>query len=214
MADGEVAGAVEQLVPTPGEGSSALVRVRPEPRGWNHPRVLWQSRDDPEAEPLFALEDTAEGGRWDTFEQYRQLAERSLRMALFVVANDLPGVAQVRAFFSHAVVFFRAFSIGIDPCSVSPRSSRPDLLGSRSSSAGRGMSGTSFSGRRAFLQAPTSSYRHGARRWRTSAFVVPTRRSRRPRPRSSSPLWRRGSRSWRRSSPARPVIGMPSGLEP
>jgi len=60
MADGEVAGAVEQLVPTPGEGSSALAWVRPEPRGWDYPRVLWQSWDDPEVEPLFALEDAAE----------------------------------------------------------------------------------------------------------------------------------------------------------
>jgi len=41
MADGEVAGAVEQPVLTPGEGSSALARVRPEPRGWDHPRVVW-----------------------------------------------------------------------------------------------------------------------------------------------------------------------------
>ncbi|XP_066374782.1 uncharacterized protein [Miscanthus floridulus] len=94
MAGTEVAGVVEQPVPTPGEGSSALTRVRPKPRGWNHPRVLWQSQDDPEAEPLFALEDVAEGGRWDTFEQYRQLAERSLRTALSVVGDDLPGVAQ------------------------------------------------------------------------------------------------------------------------
>jgi len=78
MADGEVAGAVEQLVLTPGEGSSALARVRPEPRGWDHPCVVWQSRDDPEVEPLFALEDAAEGGHWDTFERYRRLAERSL----------------------------------------------------------------------------------------------------------------------------------------
>ena len=44
------------------EGNSALVRVRPEPRGWDHPWVLWRSRDDPEGEPLFALKDTAEGG--------------------------------------------------------------------------------------------------------------------------------------------------------
>ena len=58
-----MAGAMEQPVPTPGEGSSALARVRPEPRGWDHPRVLWRSRDDPEGEPLFALEDAAEGGR-------------------------------------------------------------------------------------------------------------------------------------------------------
>jgi len=63
MADGEVVGAVEQPVLTPGEGSSALARVRPEPHGWDHPRVVWQSRDDPEAEPLFALEDAAKGGR-------------------------------------------------------------------------------------------------------------------------------------------------------
>ena len=41
MAGAEAAGVVEQPVPTPGEGSSALARVRPEPRGWNHPRVLW-----------------------------------------------------------------------------------------------------------------------------------------------------------------------------
>ena len=41
VVDAEVVGAVEQPVPTPGEGSSALVRVRPEPRAWDHPRVLW-----------------------------------------------------------------------------------------------------------------------------------------------------------------------------
>ena len=68
VVDAEVVGAMEQPVPTPGEGSSALTRVRPEPRGWDHPRVVWQSRDIPEAEPLFALEDVAKGGRWDMFE--------------------------------------------------------------------------------------------------------------------------------------------------
>ena len=72
--------------------------------------MLWQSQDDPKAEPLFALEDAAEGGRWDTFEQYRQLAERSLRTALSVVADDLPRVAQVCAFFSQAVLSFSEFS--------------------------------------------------------------------------------------------------------
>ena len=106
MAGAEVAGVVDQPAPTSGEGSSALAWVRPKPCGWNHTHVLWQSRDDPEAEPLFALEDMAEGGHWDMFEQYRQLAERSLRTTLSVVANDLPGVTQVCAFFSHAVVFF------------------------------------------------------------------------------------------------------------
>ena len=110
MAGAEATGVVEQPVPTLGKGSSALVRVRPEPHGWNHPHVLWQSRDDPRAEPLFALEDAAEGGRWDTFEQYRQLAKRSLQTTLSVVANDLPRVAQVRAFFSHAVLSFFEFS--------------------------------------------------------------------------------------------------------
>jgi len=33
------------------------------------------------------------GGRWDTFKQNRQLAERSLWTALSVVADDLPRVA-------------------------------------------------------------------------------------------------------------------------
>ena len=75
MVDTEETGAVEQ------------------PRGWDHPRVLWRSRDDPEGEPLFALEDAAEGSRWGSFEQFRQLAERSLRTALPVMADDLPGVA-------------------------------------------------------------------------------------------------------------------------
>jgi len=93
VADAEAANTVEQPAPTSGEGSLALVRVQPEPRGWDHPRVLWQSRDEPEGEPLFALEDVAEGGRWDSFEQYHRLAERSLRTALSVVADDLPGVA-------------------------------------------------------------------------------------------------------------------------
>ncbi|XP_066396519.1 uncharacterized protein [Miscanthus floridulus] len=61
MADAEVAGVVDQPAPTPGEGSSTLARGRPEPHGCNHPHVLWQSRDDPKAEPLFALEDAAKG---------------------------------------------------------------------------------------------------------------------------------------------------------
>ena len=112
-------GAVEQLIPTLGEGSLALVRVRPKPRGWDHPRVLWQSRDDPEREPLFALEDAVEGERWGTFEQYRQLAERSLRTALCVVADKLPGVAQVRVFLSRAMSSFSGFVAINDPCSAS-----------------------------------------------------------------------------------------------
>ena len=58
----KAASTVEQPASTSGEGSTALVRVQPEPRGWDHPRVLWRSRDDPEGEPLFALEDAAEGG--------------------------------------------------------------------------------------------------------------------------------------------------------
>ena len=102
MADAEAASTAEQPAPTSSEGSSALVRVQPEPRGWDHPRVLWRSQDDPKGEPLFALEDAAEGGCWDTFEQYLCLAERSLRTALSVVAEDLPGVARVRAFLSCA----------------------------------------------------------------------------------------------------------------
>ena len=106
MANVEVASTVEQPAPTSGEGSVALVRVQPEPRGWDHLRVLWRSRDDPEGEPLFALEDAAKGRRWSTFEQYRRLAERSLWTALSVVADDLPGVAQVHAFFSRAVSYF------------------------------------------------------------------------------------------------------------
>ena len=61
VADAEAASIVQQPVLTPAEGSLALVRVRPEPRGWDHPRVLWRSQDDPEGEPLFALEDAAEG---------------------------------------------------------------------------------------------------------------------------------------------------------
>ena len=62
VADVEAASTVEQPAPTSGEGSLALVRVQLKPRRWDHPRVLWRSRDDPEGEPLFALEDTAEGG--------------------------------------------------------------------------------------------------------------------------------------------------------
>ncbi|XP_066384518.1 uncharacterized protein [Miscanthus floridulus] len=45
---------------------------------------------DPEGEPVFALEDIAEGGRWDTLEQYRQLAVRSLQTAMTIMGRDLP----------------------------------------------------------------------------------------------------------------------------
>jgi len=41
--DVEAASTVEQPAPTSGEGSLALVRVQPEPHGWDHPRVLWWS---------------------------------------------------------------------------------------------------------------------------------------------------------------------------
>ena len=109
MVDAKDDGAVGQSALILDEGNSALVWVPPEPRGWDHPRVLWRSRDDPEGEPLFALEDAAEGGRWGTFEQHRQLAERSLRTALSVVADDLPGVAQVRVFVSRATLSFSEF---------------------------------------------------------------------------------------------------------
>ena len=61
-ADVQAASTAEQPVPDPAEGSSVLVRLRPEPRGWNFPRVFWRNRADPEGEPVFALEDTAEGG--------------------------------------------------------------------------------------------------------------------------------------------------------
>ena len=61
-ADTEAAGTMEQPALTSGEGGSALVQVQLEPHGWDHPRVLWRSWDDPEGEPLFALEDVAKGG--------------------------------------------------------------------------------------------------------------------------------------------------------
>ena len=60
-ADVEADSTAEQPVTAPGEGNSALAQVRPEPRGWNHPRISWLSQDDPEGEPLFALEDAVEG---------------------------------------------------------------------------------------------------------------------------------------------------------
>ena len=63
VVDAEETDAVEQPAPLLDKGSSALVRVQPEPRGWDHPRVLWRSWDDPKGEPLFALEDATEGGR-------------------------------------------------------------------------------------------------------------------------------------------------------
>ena len=102
-ADVEAASTAEQPVPAPGEGNSALARVRPEPHGWNHSRISWLSQDDLEGEPLFALEDAVEGGRWSSFEQYRQLAVQSLRTALSIMDDDLPGIAQVCVLFSRVV---------------------------------------------------------------------------------------------------------------
>jgi len=107
VADAEAASTAERPVPTLAEGSSVLVRVRPEPRGWNHPRVAWGNRADLEGEPVFALEDVAEGGgRWDTLEQYRQLAVQSMQTAMSVMQRDLPGVTQVRTSLSRVMLFF------------------------------------------------------------------------------------------------------------
>ena len=54
---------------------------------------------------MFALEDVAEGGRWDTLEQYRQLAVRSLQTAMTIMGGDSPGVTQVSTFLSRAALF-------------------------------------------------------------------------------------------------------------
>ena len=199
MADAGAASAVEQPASALGEGSAALVRVRPEPYGWDHPCVWWRSRDDPEGEPIFALEDVAEGGRWDTLEQYRSLAEQSLRTALSVVANDLPGSRRYVSPFSRVTSSFSGFTRSAQLMFCLSRSSRPDLSGSRCSFGGRGASGTSSVGRGSCLPTPTSFCRHGAWRRRISVFAVTTGRLRRPRLRGRSPLWRHGSRSWRRN---------------
>ena len=42
-ADVKADSTAKQPVLAPGEGNSALAQVRPEPRGWNHPRVSWLS---------------------------------------------------------------------------------------------------------------------------------------------------------------------------
>ena len=104
-ADVQAASTAERPVPDPAEGSSALVRPRPEPRGWNFPPISWRNRADPEGEPVFALEDTAEGGHWDTLEQYRQLAVQSLQTAMTILGQDLPGVTRVSTFLSRAALF-------------------------------------------------------------------------------------------------------------
>ncbi|XP_066385534.1 uncharacterized protein [Miscanthus floridulus] len=57
-------------------------------------QTLAPPQADPEGEPVFALEDIAEGGRWDTLEEYRQLAVRSLQTAMTVMGGDLPGVTR------------------------------------------------------------------------------------------------------------------------
>ena len=104
-ADVQAASTAERPVPDPAEGSSALVRLRPEPRGWNFPPISWRNRADPEGEPVFALEDTAEEGRWGTLEQYRQLAVRSLQTVMTIMGQDLPGVTRVSTFLSRAALF-------------------------------------------------------------------------------------------------------------
>ena len=106
VADAEAASTAEQPVLTPADGSSALVQVRPEPRGWDSPRVVWGNRADPEGEPVFALEDIAEGGRWDTLEQYHELAVQSMQTAMSVMQRDLPGVTQVRISLCRVALFF------------------------------------------------------------------------------------------------------------
>ena len=70
VVDAEVASTAEQPALASGEGSSSLIRVRLEPHGWDSPRVLWQSQDDPKGEPLFALEDMDKGRQWGSFEQF------------------------------------------------------------------------------------------------------------------------------------------------
>ena len=55
---------------------------------------------------MFALEDVAEGGRWDTLEQYRELAVQSMQTAMSVMQRDLPSVTQVRISLCRVALFF------------------------------------------------------------------------------------------------------------
>jgi hypothetical protein len=90
---------------------SGLVRIRPEPRGWDSPHVLWRSRDNPDGEPLFSLEDMAEGGALGLLRAIPLSSRAVAADSAVCVADELPSVAQVRAFFSRVVSSFsRVFS--------------------------------------------------------------------------------------------------------
>ena len=66
---------------------------------------------------MFALEDIAEGGRWDTLEQYRELVVQSMQTAMSVMQRDLPGVTQVRISLSRVALFYlRAPLAAFDVC--------------------------------------------------------------------------------------------------
>ena len=101
---------MEQPTPTSGEGSSTLVRVRPEPHGWDHPRVLWQSQDDPKGEPLFALEDVAEGGAGTPSSNTTSWRSGRCGQCCPSWLTICPGSLRFAPFFSHVVSSFSEFS--------------------------------------------------------------------------------------------------------
>ena len=174
-AEAEAASTVERPVPTPAEGSSVLVRVRPEPRGWDSPRVVWGNQADPEGEPVFALEDVAEGGTRTPSSNTANWRCSRCRQRCLLCKGTYPVLPRYalpflvsRCFFSEPPLRCLTYAFACF------RSSRPGPLGNRCSYEGRGASGSSSGGKRACLPTPRSSCRGGVLKWRTSAFAVST----------------------------------------
>ena len=125
VADVEAASTVEQPAPTSGEGSTALVRVQAEHRKWDHPRVLWRSQDNPEGEPLFALEDAAEG-RAGVLSS-NTVVWRSSRCGQCYPSWLMicPGLPRCALSFPVLCHLFLSFLVVLDPCFAYPGARGP-----------------------------------------------------------------------------------------
>ena len=125
VADAEAASIVEQPAPTSGEGSSALIQVQPEPRGWDHPRVLWQSRDDPEGAPLFALEDAAKGGAGAPSSNFASWRSGRCEQRCPSWLTICPGLPRCALSFPVLCRLFLSFLVVLDPCFAYPGARGP-----------------------------------------------------------------------------------------
>ena len=72
------------------------MRVGHDPYQWGGPRLTWSDQNQPEAPPIFVLDDAEEQGYWDRLQSGCEGFNKTLSLALSILHEDIRPAGQVR----------------------------------------------------------------------------------------------------------------------